>query len=154
MPATCCYLFIYFLLPIFFFLQTLHIYCSHTSHIVSASYSSSGSPGLNHGECLSSDIYGCFFQLARIHVCRENMNWGELCGNGGSNYWTACLWKREIIFGNNCSFCVECGNGVILGVLAYVLYVLTKLQGLEGMHTVIEWWKHLGCPSSSDTGVK
>lgn len=75
MLATCCYLFIYFLLPLFF-LQTLHIYCSHTSHIVSASYSSSGSPGLNHGECLSSDIYGCFFQLAWIHVCRENMNGG------------------------------------------------------------------------------
>lgn len=86
--------------PSFFFLQTLHIYCSHTSHIVSASYSSSGSPGLNHGECLSSDIYGCFFQLAWSHVCRENMNggvgWGGgLSGNGGSNYCTACLWNNN-----------------------------------------------------------
>lgn len=38
----------------FFFLQTLHIYCSHTSHSVSASYSSSNSHGLNLGEYLSS----------------------------------------------------------------------------------------------------
>lgn len=67
--ATCSFM----IFPPFSFLQTLHIYCSHTSHIASASYSSSGSHGLNHGECMSSDIYGWSLQLAWIHVCRENM---------------------------------------------------------------------------------
>lgn len=72
-PATCCYLFIYvhFFFCFFFFPQTLHIYCAHTSHIASASYSSSGSHGLYHGEFLSPDIHGCSFQLVLIHVCRK-----------------------------------------------------------------------------------
>lgn len=60
------------------FLQTLHIYCSHASHIVSsASDSSGGSPGFNHGECSScvlTSIRGRFFQLAGIHVCRDDMS--------------------------------------------------------------------------------
>lgn len=65
------------LLPVhlwFFFFQTLHIYCSQASHTVSASYSSSNSHGLNHGECLSFHIWGCFFQLAVFHVYREKVN--------------------------------------------------------------------------------
>lgn len=65
------------------FLQTLHVYCSHASHIVSsASDSSGGSPGFNHGECSScvlTSTRGRFFQLAGIHVCKRRHESSELC---------------------------------------------------------------------------
>lgn len=72
--ATCCYLLVH-IFPLFYFLQTLHIYHSHASHIVSASDSSGGSPGFNHGECSSCVLTSLrFFQLAEIHVCRDEMS--------------------------------------------------------------------------------
>lgn len=151
--ATCPLMCFFFFPPSLFFLQTLHICCSHTSHIASASYSSNGSHGLNLGECLSSDIYGCSFQLAWFHVCRENIN--EICGNGGLNYCMLVLKRKNQYLGTLQLYC-QMGRHVYgsLGTFSKVFFMCWHSCGGYGvttrwMHCTLwdsEWRKHPGSP--------